>query len=246
MARDKAVSSTAHPPDKVSKPVRSSNAAGISAPTDWERIELDYRAGVKTLRQIADENGITHGAINKRAKRDGWERDLSEKIQRKADALVSKAAVSTEVSKAAKVAERAVVDANAQAIADVRLAHRRDIQRARKITNSLLDELEQQADADTVALLEELGERMRNPDDNGIDRLNDLYHKMISLPERSKTMKTLAESLRLMVDMERTAFSMDDKEKDTPLPGTAGFVPPAIQIVHVKAPGRPVDEDELA
>lgn len=44
---------------------------------DWEAIELDYRAGIKTLRQIAEENGITHGAINKRAKRDGWERDLS-------------------------------------------------------------------------------------------------------------------------------------------------------------------------
>ena len=25
---------------------------------DWEKIELDYRAGIKTLRQIADEHGI--------------------------------------------------------------------------------------------------------------------------------------------------------------------------------------------
>ncbi|WP_417283656.1 hypothetical protein [Comamonas sp.] len=163
--------------EAVSKSPKSSPAApgtkgaGKTAPADWERIELDYRAGVKTLRQIADENGITHGAINKRAKRDGWERDLSEKIQRKADALVSKAAVSIEVSKVARAAERAVVDANAQAIADVRLAHRRDIHRTRKITNALLDELEQQADADTVALLEQLGENMRNPDENGIDRL---------------------------------------------------------------------------
>ena len=35
---------------------------------DWEKIEVDYRAGVKTLREIADEHNITHGAINKRAK----------------------------------------------------------------------------------------------------------------------------------------------------------------------------------
>ena len=41
---------------------------------DWERIELDYRAGVKTLRQIAEEHGLSHVAINKRAKRDGWDR----------------------------------------------------------------------------------------------------------------------------------------------------------------------------
>ena len=71
---------------------------GRKAPPDWERIEFDYRVGLKTLRQIADENGISHGAINKRAKRDGWERDLSAKIQSKADALVSKAEVSSRVS----------------------------------------------------------------------------------------------------------------------------------------------------
>ena len=47
---------------------------------DWEKIEGDYRAGVKTLREIAEERGITHGAINKRAKRDGWTRDLTAKI----------------------------------------------------------------------------------------------------------------------------------------------------------------------
>mgnify|MGYP001581759619 CR=1 FL=1 len=42
----------------------------------WERIELDYRAGIKSLRQIAAEQGISEGAIRKRAKRDDWSRDL--------------------------------------------------------------------------------------------------------------------------------------------------------------------------
>ena len=69
-------------------PAANKKAAGDDAPvpakpTDWERIELDYRAGIKTLRQIGEEHGITHGAINKRAKRDGWERDLSQKIHAK-------------------------------------------------------------------------------------------------------------------------------------------------------------------
>lgn len=179
---------------------------------DWERIALDYRAGIKTLRQIAEEHGITHGAINKRAKRDGWERDLSEKIHAKADALVSKAAVSSEVSTDTRIREQAVVDANAQAVADVRLAHRRDIHRARRLTNALLDELEKQTDPDTLVLLSQLGELLENPDERtGRDRLNELYHAVISLPERSKTMKVLAESLQKLVDMERLAFGMDDK-----------------------------------
>lgn len=41
---------------------------------DWEAVERDYRTGIKTLRAMAQEHGITHGAINKRARRDGWER----------------------------------------------------------------------------------------------------------------------------------------------------------------------------
>ena len=201
------------PPKASSKPAAAKKAAGAAVPMkaqpDWERIELDYRAGIKTLRQIADEHGITHGAINKRARRDGWERDLSGKINAKADALVSKALVSTPVSTESKIAERQVIEAAATAVADIRLAHRSDIRRARNLTNSLLAELEAQTDPSTLAMLHELGELLRNEDDNGQDRRNDLYMKVISLSERSKTMKTLADSLRLVVDMERTAFSMD-------------------------------------
>ncbi len=183
---------------------------------DWERIELDYRAGIKTLRQIADENGITHGAINKRAKRDDWTRDLSEKINAKADALVSKAAVSTPVSTESKIAERQVVEANAHAVADVRLAHRRDIHRARRLTNALLDELEQETHPETVDRLRKLGEFMLEPDDRtGRDKLNELYQAVITLPERSKTMKVLAESLQKLVDMERIAFGMDREAEKT-------------------------------
>ena len=201
------------PPKASTKPAAAKKAAGAAVPVkaqpDWERIELDYRAGIKTLRQIADEHGITHGAINKRARRDGWERDLSGKINAKADALVSKALVSTPVSTESKIAERQVIEAAATAVADIRLAHRSDIRRARNLTNSLLAELEAQTDPSTLAMLHELGEMLRNEDDNGQDRRNDLYTKVISLSERSKTMKTLADSLRLVVDMERTAFSMD-------------------------------------
>ena len=176
---------------------------------DWERVELDYRAGIKTLRQIADENGISHGAINKRAKRDGWDRDLSKKIQSRADALVSKALVSNSVSKESKTSERQIVDANATKIADVQLSHRRDIQRKRSIVARLMDELEAQVGPENASMLADLGEMMRSPDDAGQDKLNDLYRKVISLPERAKTAKTLAETLRITVDMERQAFGMD-------------------------------------
>lgn len=107
--------------DTTSAAKPTSKAASSVAP-DWERIELDYRAGVKTLRQIAGEHGITHAAIAKRAKAQGWERDLSLKIQAKADQLVTKAMVTKVVTTGTKVSERQVVEANAIAINDMRLA----------------------------------------------------------------------------------------------------------------------------
>ena len=180
---------------------------------DWEKIEADYRAGIKTLRQIAGEHGVTHGAINKRAKRDGWSRDLTAKIAAKANELVSKSAVSTPVSTESRISEREVVDANAQAIVSVRLAHRKDIQRSRSITMRLLEELELQSGRENAELLEQLGELMRREDDKGVDKLNDLYQKIISLPGRAKTMKDLGESLRVLVTLERQAFGLDDKDQ---------------------------------
>ena len=180
---------------------------------DWEKIEADYRAGIKTLRQIAGEHGVSHVAINKRAKRDGWSRDLSAKIAAKADELVTKGAVTSVVTTESRISEREVIDANAQAIVSVRLSHRRDIQRSRSITMRLLEELELQSGRENAELLEQLGELMRREDDRGQDRLNDLYQKIISLPGRAKTMKDLGESLRVLVTLERQAFGLDDKDQ---------------------------------
>lgn len=173
---------------------------------DWERIELDYRAGVKTLRQIAEENDVTHGAINKRAKRDGWERDLSAKIVAKAESLVSKSEVSKQVSKDALVTERAVIEANAQAIADVILSHRKDIQRNRSLAGKMLSELE--AQTNDPELFEQLAELMAEPDQSGVDKLNILYRKVLSLPSRIDSAKKLAETMRVMVALEREAFGV--------------------------------------
>ena len=181
------------------------------SPIDWEAVELHYRAGIRSLKDIGAEFGVSDAGIIKRAKRDDWERDLRAKIQAKAEAKVSASLVSAEVSAQTKVAERQIVDANAQAVADVRLSQRKLIQRKQAIVESLMQELEAQVGTENAALLADLGELMRSPDDAGQDKINDLYRKIISLPERAKTAKTLAETLRITVDMERQAFGMDAK-----------------------------------
>lgn len=187
------------------------SSAGTTTPErrkapDWERIEVQFRANTMSVREIAAQHGISHTAINKRAKDFSWERDLQAKIKAKADALVSKAQVSAEVSAETKITEALTVEVESEVQARIRLAHRRDISRSRALCMNLLGELEAQT-ADVPAL-RDLGVMLRKEDDKGLDKLNDAYMAIISLPERTKTMKALAESLKTLVGLEREAFGI--------------------------------------
>lgn len=51
------------------------------ASPNWEAIERDYRVGVRAVTAIAQEHGITEGAIRKRAKRDGWVREPQDSLK---------------------------------------------------------------------------------------------------------------------------------------------------------------------
>jgi len=177
---------------------------------DWERIEQLFRAGVLSLREIAAAcPGSNHVAIARRAKKHGWVQDLSAKIKAKANDLVTRQGVTADVTAERAVTDRAVIEVNAQAIANIRMAHRGDISRGRRLTNKLLDELE--GLTDNRHLFEELGELMRSEDDNGQDKRNDLYQKIIDLPGRSKTMKEMAETLKTLISLERQAYDLDTK-----------------------------------
>ena len=41
---------------------------------DWKRIEFEYRAGIRSLREMGAAHGVSHVAISKRAKAHEWER----------------------------------------------------------------------------------------------------------------------------------------------------------------------------
>ncbi|MGZ0799630.1 hypothetical protein ACXNAL_00140 [Kluyvera ascorbata] len=179
---------------------------------DWEAIETAYRAGVMSLREIASQHSISEGAIRKRAKRDDWSRDLNAKVKERADDLVRKAEVRKQVRTETALTERVLIEATAEVIATVRMEHRGDIRRARTLANVLFDELE--AECADVEALRKLGVLMLEPDENGRDRLNELYHAIISMPERVKSMKALSETLKNLIGLERQAYSMDEGEKD--------------------------------
>jgi len=186
---------------------------------DWERIEVDYRAGIKTLRDIAAEHSISHGAITKRCKRDGWVRDLSAKIEAKAAELVAKSVVSKEASKNRRILESEIINANAVTNSDVVIIQRHSTSASTELIDSLLQELKGQIE--NKADLERLGEMMRNPDAYGNDKLNDVYMKTVSFAGRVDSAKKIIDAQKVSIELQRKVYKIDT---DTAQGGVEDFL----------------------
>lgn len=126
----------------MSEPITVENGSRKRV-VDWYAIEIEYRLGERTLRAIAEDHGITEGAIRKKAKTYAWPRDLSKRIKAQAEALLmeasdrhitpeERAAVlkgerKSAIVRRAEVRESAEVDLvrqTAQKMADVWIQHR--------------------------------------------------------------------------------------------------------------------------
>ncbi|MFJ2526211.1 hypothetical protein ACIOWB_24105 [Pseudomonas capeferrum] len=102
---------------------------------DWEAIERAYRAGLLSVRAIADGNGVTEGAVRKRAKKEGWARDLANQVKTAARDKLVRSAVRT-VSTQPRTDAEIIEEASDQA-ASVVLAHRTGLANWRSIADKL-------------------------------------------------------------------------------------------------------------
>ena len=216
---------------------------------DWDSIAREYRLGKRSLRHIANEFGLTEGAIRKRAKAEQWPRDLSEAIRLRAETLVRRADLkkeyakepSTEKLKKISVEDRKkslndellakkalddetrdltklllddeCVENSAQIVASITIKQRNDISSARSLAVRMLAELEETTD--NGELFSELGEILASQEETA--KLEDIYRKVISFPSRIKAMKDLADTLRVLIELERKVYKMEDAPSDNPL-----------------------------
>lgn len=177
---------------------------------DWERVEAEYRIGIKTLREIAEPYNITEAAIRKRAKRDKWSRDLTERIRLKSDEKVRKALMVREPSSLLTPEnEEDVVEfvANDNALIITKQSERVD--ESLSIVDSMLVELKSQVE--NKEIYEQIGEIFRSEDKNGNDKLNDIYQKVISFGGRTNNIKTLSDTLKTLIDLQRKIRKIDDE-----------------------------------
>lgn len=180
---------------------------------DRDALELEYRAGLLSLRVLGSKYGLAASRITQIAEEEGWLRDLSAKIQAKTESKLNRSLLNNNLNAEKRISERQEIDGVAQARTEIVIAHRKDIQRSRSLAMRMLEELEQTTDNND--LFRELGELLHAPDEKGNDRRNELYRKVIDMPMRIDGVKKLAETLKVLVGLERQAFGLKDGDDDT-------------------------------
>ena len=149
---------------------------------DWESVERDYSAGLLSLREIAAKHNVDESGIRYKAKRNGWTRDLSKKIEQRTEDKLRKDLLRSELRSENTISEKEVIEANAQVIVNIKLGHRTSIKKVNSLVESLLDEIETLNESKSVE----------------------------NLPMRVDVTKKIADTVKTMIDKERQAFGIVD------------------------------------
>jgi len=191
------------------------------SPPDVEACGRDYRTGAFTDRQLAAKYGVTHGAVQKWAKKHGWQKDLAGAVKAATAAKLAKYevakvagdAVASAVAKqlgsevvATTEAVLAVAEVNTQVV----LRHRRDILAARDEAIALLQELGwQRANMADLERLAELVSAEATSPAAAAERMS-AFRRAVGLGGRVGNIHKLAETLAKLVPLERRAFGLDE------------------------------------
>lgn len=189
---------------------------------DWDALEVHYRTGLLSLKMIGALFGISAPAIVQHAKRQNppWIRDISSQARAKADTKVQTALVNSMNAEAPTVNGQRLtgtelsVETYSDVLMRVRMGQHGRFKRVAALCMEMFEELEEQVAA--RPLLKELGDLMLSPNEAGIDRLNDMYRKVIEFPGQVRAMKDLADVIGQLTAWESRAFRLDT----APLDGT--------------------------
>jgi hypothetical protein len=155
---------------------------------DWPACEKEFRTGTLSNRQIAEMYNCTEGAIRERAKRYGWQRDLSAEVRKATNAKLLRA----DLRAASRETDPQTIADSSDLRVSVVLRHRKDIAKLDSLKMKLVEKAETLLGhvedlgtlVDAAQALESLGrtthrliplERQAfNLDDKGVDDISNL------------------------------------------------------------------------
>lgn len=178
---------------------------------DWEAVERDYRAGAYSLRELEAKHGVGYAQISKRAKKQGWLKDLRKAIRAATDAAIVKETVA-QAQQDTTLSVLAVAEANKIII----FKHREDIEATRVVARDLLEEVrnarllaeEQEMIASFLA-----GESATPAQEA---QIRQTVRKALDFGNRVSSVKLLADTIAKLQDCERRSYNLDDQEPERP------------------------------
>lgn len=187
---------------------------------DWEAVERDYRLGILTLKQISDKFGISDSQLRAKAKKLGWERDLSKDVRSAAKAKVlkkTKEAAEAEFRNTVKesaqesaeksaVVTFSAVDVAAEAQATIELKQRGRLNNLNAMFEKLMTQMGEVL-SNTVEV-RELAAKILAEDPGAAKEL----FKLTSLPVMMDTAKRAVELNSKLQNDERIAFGIGDDD----------------------------------
>jgi hypothetical protein len=110
---------------------------------DWEAIERAYRAGMLSLRAMAEQFGSKESTIRSRASKNGWKMDLTAQVKAATKEKLSRSTSRTTVAQSDVREDAQIIEEASDVAASIVLSHRTDLAQWRGIANKLRDALDE-------------------------------------------------------------------------------------------------------
>lgn len=174
---------------------------------DWNAIESEYRTGQLSIRMIARIHGVSHEAVRKRAKANGWIRDLADQVNAQIQGICLTPAVDMPVD--TDNARDAVNYATMRAVQVVR-QHRATLLRLHSLAERMIGHMEEALDGNLAAV----SVPVKRPD-GGTDR----FALPFLGPNESlcDALVKVSQTVAKLLPLERRAFSLDVEVDPTKL-----------------------------
>lgn len=187
---------------------------------DWEAICRDYSTTNMSLQEIASKHGdvVTRQAIGKRAKVEGWKRDLTGAVKRATNQLVIERVVERAVARGAELLTDSVAVAAAVNVQVIE-SHRAILGRMKNTVAELAQEMaESQMAAERAAVAVDRLIKLQDHESPEGQQLK-ADAKMVlqdigrlgRLDKRIDMLESLSRTLRNLVPLERLVWGIDEK-----------------------------------
>jgi phage terminase Nu1 subunit (DNA packaging protein) len=182
---------------------------------DWLYIQAQFELAEKSVPTLSKETGVPVQRIFAVAHRNGWLRaqDADVAAQQRAELRLAR---ESQDEIALQEEKARLIEVNVQMQANMLHTHRQDIGMARTISMQLFQEL--QGMMTNQDLLADLGRRMRNENDRGVDKENDLYQYVIGFNGRVDSVKKLTDAMKNLLLLERQAYGVTTALNDPTTP----------------------------